>query len=324
MGLTSFPATLTMKKIIILFLVLALTACSSSNQEPDFGTGNTGTAINFATGMAPAITTRSPIISNGGLVTKEIAGVQILRDDAPVAFANGVTAKVAEATIKTESINNKNLMSVSPTQYFKVDHSDAHFMAYYPAGTLSGQVVEYEIDGSQDILTSNQDIAKFNSKKEISFQFEHQLTHVILKVEAGNAGEATAFGKLTEASIYVPVKLNLSINSQQFKLNKATPEIKGKLSFLPNNDPVELGAAQTIGELMIYPEPFQEITLAFTHKPQQTYTLDWDSAEKLLKAGTTNTITIKLNAFEIEFDASVSPWGVGNDGGEEISIGGSQ
>lgn len=323
--MVSFPATKMMKKIIILYLVLALTACSSSNQEPNFGTENTGTAINFATGMAPAITTRGPIISNEGLVTEEIAGVQILRDDAPVAFANGVTAKVAEATIKTESINNKNLMSVSPTQYFKVDHSDAHFMAYYPAGALSGQVVKYEINGAQDILTSNQEKAEFGSKEEVSFQFKHQLTRVILQVKAKNDGEAAAFGMLTKASITVPVDLELSITNSEFKLKKLEPEVTKELSFLPGANAVELkGGTLKIGELMIYPESFQQITLAFTHKPQQSYTLNWDGAANLLKAGTTNTITISLEAFEIEFNASVTPWDKGNDGGEEISIGGSQ
>lgn len=310
-----------MKKIIILYLVLALTSCSNSNNEPDFGTENTRTAINFATGMAPAITTRGPIISNEGLVTEEITSVQILRDDAPTAFTNGVTAKVAEATIKTESINSKNLMSVSPTQYFKADHSDAHFMAYYPAGEVADQVVKYNINGSQDILTSNQEKAEFGSKEEVSFQFKHQLTRVILQVRAQNNGEAAAFGMLTKASITVPVNLELSIANSAFKLTKTEPEVTKELSFLPSNSTVELkGGTLKIGELMIYPESFQQITLAFTHKPQQSYTLNWDTAENLLKAGTTNTITIGLKAFEIEINASVTSWDAGNDEGEEISI----
>lgn len=315
-----------MKKIIIIYLVLALIGCSTSNDEPGFGMENTETAIRFATGMAPAITTRGPIISNGGLVDEDIAGVQILRDDAPVAFVNGITAKVAEAIIEAENVNNKNLMSVSPIQHFKVDHSDVSFMAYHPVGNeLSSGIVKYTINGTQDIITSNVDKAEFGSKEEVNFQFIHQLAHVRLQVRAQNDGEAGAFGNLTKAFINVPINLELSINSAEFQLEKSVPEVKANLSFLPNSEPVVLkGGTQLIGELMIYPEYFEDITLEFTYKPEQSFTLNWDSsATNLLKPGTTNTITIDLRAFEIEFSATVTPWGEGNNGGEEISIGGS-
>lgn len=325
-GLGSFPVTIMMKKIITTYLVLALMGCSASNDEVDYGTENTATAIRFATGMAPTITSRSAIMpGNSGLITEDVAGVQLLRDDNLTPFTSGITASVTEATIKAEYEDNKNLMSLNDNQYFKLDHSDAHFMAYYPAGSApSGGIVNYSIDGSQDIITSNLETAKFINKREISFLFSHQLTLVRLQVKAENDSEAAAFGSLTKASIKVPNQLKLSIDASEFKLEKSSNTLK-ELSFLTNHQEVELKKGPLlIGELMIYPEQFNEITLAFTHKPVESFTLNWDSAPNLLKPGMINTITIDLKAFEIQFNASVAPWEAGNgEDGEEISIGGS-
>lgn len=328
-----------MKKIIITYLVLALMGCSASNDESDYGTENTGTAIRFATGMAPTITTRGQIISDeNGLITEAIPGVQILREDgvAPF-FTNGITPAVTQATIKAEYVDNNNLMSLNQNQYFKLDHSDVGFMAYYPAGTFSAAsgptpaAVNYTITGAEDIITSNLDVADFDTKREVSFSFDHQLTHIKLKVKAENDGEAAAFGNLTEASINVQTNLKLSIVDSEsnpvfdpmFKLEKASPANMKDLSFLSGGNAVELkGGTQDIGELMIYPEQFNDITLAFTHKSKQTYSLNWTASTDLLKAGKTNTITINLKAYEISFSVSVTPWGKGNGDGEEISIGG--
>lgn len=322
--MVSFPVTIKMmKKIITTYLVLALIGCSASNDGEDYGTENTATPIRFATGMASSVTSKGPVISNGGLVTKDLSGVQLLRDDSQTPFAAGIPESVTEATIKAEHVDNKNLMSLTEAQYFRVDRSDACFMAYYPAGDLSSGRVDYTIDGSQDILTSNQDIAKYDTKQEVSLHFKHQLVLLRLQVKVPSDEEAAAFGSLTKASINVPVGVRLSIVGTDFKLNPTFPSPMKELSFLPNNQPVELkGETLLIGELMIYPEPFNKITLAFTNKPEETYTLTWGGEANLLKAGTMNTITVNLEAFEIRFSASVSPWGEGNNGGEEITIGG--
>lgn len=322
--MVSFPVTIKMmKKIITTYLVLALIGCSASNDGEDYGTENTATQIRFATGMAPSITSKGPVISNdAGLITEDIIGVQLLRDDSQTPFAGGIPERETEATIKAEHVNNKNLMSLTEAQYFDVNRTDACFMAYYPAGTLSSGVVNYTIDGSQDILTSNQDIAKYDTKREVSFLFKHQLVLLRLQVRAENDAEAADFGYLTKASINVPVSLKLSFDNSAFKLEKSS-NVTQELSFLSDNQQVELkGGTLLIGELMIYPEQFNNITLAFTRKPEESYPLTWGGEANLLKAGTMNTITIDLKAFEIHFSASVSPWGEGNDGGEEITIGG--
>lgn len=324
----SFPVTMAMKKIVVTYLILALMGCSANTDELDSGV-STGSEIRFATGMAPSIVTRNPIISNGdGVVEQEdIAGVQVLRDDNSAPFAGGITARTAIGVIKAASGSTKNQMTLSPNQYFKADHSDAHFMAYYPAGsTPAAGMVNYTIDGTQDIITSSRETAVFQSKNEVSFLFSHQLTQVILKVTAANEAEATVFGYLKKASIKVPTSLQLSIDSDAFKLEK-TAAPNAELSFLPDGQPVKLlgGATpQEIGKLMIYPEAFAKMTLEFTNKAEQEYDLQWDNSSlKLLKPGTTNIITIDLKAFEIRFSVSVVPWGVGNGTGEEIIIGGS-
>lgn len=326
-GLGSFPVTIMMKKIITTYLVLALTGCSASNDEVDYGTENTATAIRFATGMAPTISSRSAIMpGNSGLITEDVAGVQLLRDDNLTPFTSGITASVTEATIKTENEDGKNLMSLNDNQYFKLDHSDAHFMAYYPAGSSpSGGIVNYTIDGSQDIITSNLETARFSNKREVSFAFSHQLTLVRLQIKAPSDLEAAAFGNLKHASIKVPNQLKLSLNnSTEFKLEKRANTLE-ELSFLTNNQEVVLKKGPiVIGELMIFPEQFNEITLEFTHKPKESYPLNWDVAPNLLKPGMINTITIDLKAFDIQFNASVDSWVAGNgENGEEISIGGS-
>lgn len=324
----SFPATMAMKKIVVTYLILALAGCSASTDELDSGV-STGDEIRFASGIAPSIVTRKPIISNedGAVELEDIDEVQVLRDDNTMPFADGITARTAIGCISAlPSGIGMNRVELNPRQFFKADHSDAHFMAYYPEGsTPSAGVVNYTIDGTQDIITSNKETAVFQSKNEVSFQFSHQLALVILKVKAANEAEAAVFGYLKKASISVPTSLQLSIVSDEFKLEK-TAAPNSEISFLPNGQPVKLlgGATpQEIGKLMIYPEAFAKMTLEFTNKAEQEYDLQWDnSSQQLLKPGTTNILTIDLKASEIRFSVSVAPWGVGNGTGEEIIIGG--
>lgn len=321
----SSPATMVMKKIVVTYLIFALMGCSVSTDEADHGI-NSGSEIRFATGMTTTAITRNPIISNGdGVVDVDIDGVQVLRDDNPSPFASGITARTATGKIIANSGSNINQMTLVPNQYFQLDHSDAHFMAYYPAGSSpAAGVVNYTIDGTQDIITSNQETAVFQTKNEVNFKFDHQLTQVILQVKILNDEEAAVFGSLNKASINVPTNLKLSIVGDQFKLEKAS-ETKTALSFLPDGQPVELhgGATpQVIDTLMIYPETFNQMVLEFTNKPEQVYNLEWDNLSNTLLPGTTNIITITLRAFEIRFSVSVAPWGSGNGTGEEIVIDG--
>lgn len=324
MGLGSSPATMVMKKIVVTYLVCALIGCSSNTDEFDHGI-DAGTEIRFATGMTPSIVTRSPIISNGSGVVEDvdIAGVQVLRDDSPSPFASGITAPAAIGTIKASSGSTKNQMILEQKQYFKLDHSDAYFMAYYPAGSTSAAgVVNYTINGTQDIIASNQEKAIFQTKNEVDFKFEHQLTQVILLVTIESEAEAAVFGHLKKASINVPTSLKLSIVNDEFKLEKAS-STKTDLSFLPNGQPVKLQESdkREIGRLMIFPETFDKITLEFTNKPEQVYNLQWDNIAGTLLAGRTNIINIDLKGLEIRFSVSVAPWGVGNGtAGEEIEI----
>lgn len=317
-----------MKKVIVTYLLLALMSCSTSNDELHYGTDKD--AIQFATGRANTITPRKPIISdNLGLVTEDIANVVILRDDSPTPFINGIQEKTASATIKAGNVNNRNLMELTPRQYFKTDNSDVHFMAYYPEGTLSvpsDGIASYTINGKQDIITSERETATYIPNDGVHFNFIHQLALVELWVKAENDQEAAAFGALYKASVNVPVDLRLSIDGTGFKLEKAPASSTTDLSFMPPGHQVSVplkGGTQKIGELMIYPEIVNQITVSFTYMAQRTFDLHWDLVQNPLRPGTRNILTLNLKAYKIMFNVSVTPWDEeGNT--EEITIGGSQ
>lgn len=326
-SINSLPVISTMKKVIVTYLLLAMISCSAGNDELQYSTDRN--AIQFATGRANTITPRKPIVSdNLGLVTEDVANVVVLRDDSPAPFTNGIQEKTASATIKAGNVNNRNLMELAPRQYFKTDYSDVHFMAYYPEGTLSSSpdgTVDYTINGKQDIITAERATATFSPNNGVNFRFTHRLALVELWVKAENDLEAAAFGSLFKASIRVPVNLKLSIDGTDFKLEKAPASATGELSFMPPGiqpQVVLVGGLQKIGELMIYPEKVDQITLSFTHKIPETYNLQWDLVQNHLQPGTRNKITINLKAFEIKFSVTVTPWDEeGNT--EEITIGGS-
>lgn len=316
-----------MKKVIVTYLLLALMSCSTSNDELHSGTDKD--AIQFATGRANTITPRKPIVSdNLGLVTEDIANVVILRDDSSTPFTDGIQEKTASAIIRAGNVNNRNLMELAPRQYFKIDYSDVHFMAYYPEGTLSSSpagTVDYTINGKQDIITSECETATYNPNNGVNFNFIHQLALIELWVKAENDQEAAAFGSLYKASVNVPVDLKLSIDGTGFKLEKAPASSTANLSFMPPGHQVSVplkGGTQKIGELMIYPEIVNQITVAFTYMAQRTFDLQWDLVQNPLRPGTRNTLTLNLKAYEIKFNVSVTPWDEeGNT--EEITIGGS-
>lgn len=319
-----------MKKSIVLYAILALIGCSQEEEDKRREI-NSATEIRFGTEVSSAIASRAPVESeDNGLVKQDITGIQIIRDDSSSPFAGGIQSIAAVGAIRKNNIqDNKNIMEMTPKQYFKADRSDCYFMAYYPEGeTISSGKVNYVIDGSQDIMTASRQTAVYDSNNnEVNFSFNHRLTRVKLQVRTPNVGVANAYGSITKASIQVPTNLELEVQGTDFGLNiSSTPGVK-ELSFLPNANqsvPIIGGITQEIGELMIYPQQFNTIKLGFTNKTAAEYTLNWAASPNLLKEGKINTLTIDLTAYEIKFLVSVKPWTAGNgDNGEEETIGGS-
>lgn len=313
-----------MKKLAAPYLfVFLLSACSGNESFLGEG-GNTVQEIAFGGGIGYSVTSRAPIESENDLVTEEVTGIQIIRDNAASNPFNDniITTAVAAGKITTVVQENKNVMEVNPLQYIGISNPNANIMAYHPAGDLQNGKVVYTIDGSQDIIVSGMDYVKYGEKRSIDLVFTHKLARIKLNIVSDDTETAQAYGNLISATINVPTKLELSLNNRTFELNKAASPEQKNVSFNTAQIPLISGTNE-IGELMIYPEIFTSITLGFTNKPSQNYPIDWWylSGDGNIQPGRKYTLTITLKAYGIGLGIEVDPWGVGNNG-DDLEIGG--
>lgn len=113
-------------------------------------------------------------------------------DTYPTAGYTGVTA-ASPATI-----DNAGKVTFTPALYYLTnkDIDETKLVGWYPAGTYNAGTVTFSIDGSMDVLLSNEKAGSLTSKFGTSdFTFDHQLSQIVVKAYAADAVSAGADGK---------------------------------------------------------------------------------------------------------------------------------
>lgn len=291
---------------IITIVSLLLTAC---NADP-IDEAPVKNEIKFNTGV---VLTRGVIDSDvNGIPQQDMDGVQIIR---------GTDGNTVEGFVKaittTASVEGKTgTMELNDSQSFDQFNNNAHFMAFYPEyKNYAPGKASWTIDGTQDIMVTQPVTANYQGSRNVTFEFEHLLAQVVLKLVAEDDQVAQLYGSLLSAKIEVNNQLDLEITDTGEATLSHTNNTDS-ISFFFTDKTLKKDTITSQG-LMIYPVAagLTAITLEFENRKAKSYPIDGAT----LQAGYKTVIAATVKGQAVLFDAiSLEPW---TDIEKEIGLG---
>lgn len=282
---------------IITILLFLLTACS----EDPIDEAPVKNEIKFNTGV---VLTREIINSDPNHIPQqEMNGIQVIRGTDGSTLQGFITSTIAS----TASVNAGNgTMTLSTRQYFDEYNNDAHFMAFYPQpDSYQAGKASWTINGTQDIMVANPVTGSYQGARNVTFEFEHCLAQVILKLVAENDEVADLYGNLLSAKINVDTRLDLNIADNGAATLSSLPG-SDNISFKFDNMVLKTDTTTSEG-LMIYPVAagLTAITLEFENRKAKSYPISGAT----LEAGKKTVIVATVKGQAILFDAiKLVPW----------------
>lgn len=292
---------------IITIVFLLLTAC---NEDPIAETP-VKNEIKFNTGV---VLTRGVIDSDvNHIPQQDMVGIQVIRGTDGSTQVGFVTSTIASTASVEEGTGTMLLVT---RQYFDEFNNNAHFMAFYPEPNIyEAGKASWIIDGTQDIMVTEPVTANYQGTRNITFEFEHLLAQVVLKLVAEDDKVADLYGNLLSAKINVDTQLDLNItNNGAATLSNLSGS--DNISFKFDNMVLKTDTTTSHG-LMIYPDAtgLTAITLEFENRIAKSYPINGAT----LEAGKKTVIVATVKGQAILFDAiSLEPW---TDEKDEIGLG---
>lgn len=182
--------------MIISLLLLALSA-SCSKQAPESPAQPGDGVIRIFTGIEnPG--TKAVATQASGLTGAAFRLIHAAAQPADFSTATALTGDIA-------ATSGAVTFAAAPGYDTANDHN-AWFIGYYPAGTVSGSTVTWDVDGKTDILRTESvwDAGKYSDPKTTGMTFNHQLSQVEVVCEAVGGAALTAvrsaWGKIKRIS----------------------------------------------------------------------------------------------------------------------------
>lgn len=294
--------------IIIVFLLL--TACSS-DPIADAPIRN---EVKFNTGV---VFTRGIIDSDENHIPQQaMNGIQLLRGTDGSTRQGFITSIVAS----TASVSAGNgTMTLATRQYFDEYNNDAHFMAFYPVpNNYEAGKASWTIDGTQDILVTKPITASHQGSRNVTFEFEHLLSQVVLQLVAIDEPTTDLYGNLLSAKINIPTELDMTIaDNGDTSLDKKSNSAKINYDF----GPMELKTdTVTSSGILIYPDAgdLAHITLEFAKFAAADYPIE----NLVLAPGYKTFIVATVKGKAINFNVTLQSWkNVTENEGQDDEIG---
>lgn len=281
---------------IITILFLLLTAC---NADP-ITEAPVKSEIKFNTGV---VLTRGVIDSDENHIPQQdMDGVQIIRGTDGSTVEGFVTTITTTASVEGET----GTMELNDSQSFDQFNNNAHFMAFYPEyNNYAPGKASWTIDGTQDVMVTKPATASYQGTRNVTFEFEHLLAQVVLKLVAEDKQVADLYGELVSAKIEVNNKLDLEITDTGGATLSHTNNTDS-ISFLFTDKTLKTDTITSQG-LMIFPDAngLTEITLEFENRKAKSYPISGAT----LQAGYKTVIAATVKGQAVLFDAiSLEPW----------------
>lgn len=301
-----------MKKILLLAAVatFAVTSCSKENPgKPDDGL----VAVQLG---AKVLETRAAVNSGEAFSAQVIASATT--NDYTTLYSSGETPAdfnqaVAFAADKSATLN--------PSQYYPADGSSIYVMGYAPVDKADSVVrtdntVAFTINGSNDIMVSNQVSGNKSTPIATDLTFGHLLTQLQFKVIAEDGAAVGIWGDVTKIEILAQdTKFDLTLADGKLAPN-ATPANGAIVA--PGSAATLAETAATAGYAMIYPMA----DLATTALKLKVYTTNFSGGQEVslaavgtattpvtaLAEGSAYTVTLNFKAQTIAVTGTATDW----------------
>lgn len=292
---------------IITIVSLLLTAC---NADPIDETP-VKNEIKFNTGV---VLTRGVIDSDENHIPQQdMDGIQVVRGTDGSTRDGFITPNIASTASVAAGSGTMNLTTL---QFFDEYKNDAHFMAFYPQpDSYQAGKASWTINGTQDIMVANPVTGSYQGTRNVTFEFEHCLAQVILKLVAEDDKVANLYGNLLSAKINVDTQLDLNIANNGAATLSSLPG-SDNISFKFDNMVLKTDTTTSQG-LMIFPVAagLTAITLEFENRKPKSYPISGAT----LQAGYKTVIAATVKGQAVLFDAiSLVPW---TDKEDEVGLG---
>lgn len=290
-----------MKKILFSMLAMAaMVSCSNENEQIDGINGKV--EIKMTAGVGNVITKAAIGQGASGALSNDL-GVFFHRHDGTTADWTALSPALP-ATIATAGT-----ITFGTTQYYTIDGNKSHFFGYYPTGAATDGVITWDLDGTKDIIISDEQVGDKTTTQGLKFAFNHKLTLLKFKVKAENA---VADEKIT----------SITIKNQENKASY-TPETKAFACIgstdLATEAPTTNADITTVGidggTLLLAPASAEkELTLVVVTS-KGTYN---GKVTVECKANTSYVVTLTIKQQEVSGSATVGEWTTGAPGAGDI------
>lgn len=292
---------------IITIMFLLLTAC---NADP-IVEAPVKNEIKFNTGV---VLTRGVIDSDENHIPQQaMDGIQVIRGSDGNTVGGFLTPNIASSA--SVAAGSGDIILDVP-QYFDASNNNAHFMAFYPEHKIyEAGKASWTIDGTQDIMVTKPVTANYQGIRNVTFEFEHLLAQVVLKLVAEDKQVADLYGELLSAKIEVNTELGLEITDTGGATLSHTNDTDS-ISFFFTDKTLKTDTITSQG-LMIYPYAagLAEITLEFENRKAKSYPISGAT----LQTGYKTVIVATVKGQTVLFDAiSLEPW---TDKKDEVGLG---
>lgn len=339
-----------MKKNIFYFLpLIALASCTSSDltgeQREPVIVGDQEIVLSSGVGEQPVADSRAVIDATLPTAGLDVAVIRLdeTGTGASKAFPawNTVTTAADVLSAHVDATNGQVAFNdgAAPTpaakpQYYQANGNQTRLQGFYPKnGTVTAGVIEWTIDGSNDIMVSNyadgDKTAKFGSSKKLTF--EHLLTQIVVKAYGTNKAALDAWGGIDYIALKdqnLTCKYTLAngavgnavfsgktgtshLNIQKLKTDDSTlsPDYDPTdgLAYDYTNDPTK---ATVCGYAMFEPAAANTLTLIISTKTGGT--IEKTLTQKLDKGFAYNVI-LKFTSTEIVPEVAIAAWKTGAD-----------
>lgn len=303
-----------MKKLLIsVIIVAAIVGCS---KREVIGVVDEGPRlISLSSDMDASASSR---VAYGGSDI-EVGGLQYLRKDAtaaPTSFA-GCTAIGG-----TKAVGGA--VNLLPAQYYANASNKAYFVGYFPAGTVTADVVTWPVNATTDIMTTAVGDAGTDVLPMIpNMTFNHELCQieVICRPETNQQAAtqarwgnitAIAFKGATNTLTYTYATLAVAKGTGTANIPFAKPDYTAAFvaMAMPASGNTTVNAAG-----MFVPTANNTFTLTVTtaNKGATDVLVTLDTGKTLVK-GSKYTVTLTFNTKSIAVKATIAPWTAGGNG----------
>ena len=297
-------------KYLFVSLSAALSLLSASCSKDPAAEPASGERVQIvpAVWVAPGVEaeTKSPADGSTSLT------LQFLRADESAAGSYGAYAATVLPAARTAG-SGAQALAFSTVQYYATTGLKTKLVGWYPAGTLSGGVMTWTFNGTQDIMTAPKQEGSALSAMQ-AFTFSHRLSQLQFFPYYDKADAASVWGKVTAVKVtgqratctFTPASAE-STGAVAFSGGTTTFTVAGASSATAPG--VGKGAATRFGEaMMIEPQTASTYVLTVTVTTEKGGDMVMKVPARSYPEGVSTKVWLKLSAFGFMAEATIADW----------------